>query len=66
MGETDESTLLARLEVVDQDGAFLGFFAPVAYDDAGTVDDFASVAFAVEDACFEKEKTVSLGGVFYI
>lgn len=36
------------LEVVEQDGAFLRFLAPVADDDAGTVDDFSGVAFAVK------------------
>lgn len=50
----DESTLLARLEVIDQDRAFLRFLTPVAHDDAGTVDNFARVAFAIEDACLER------------
>ncbi len=40
--------LLLRLEVVEQNGAFLGFLAPVANDDAGAVDDFSGVAFAIE------------------
>lgn len=44
--------LLLGLEVVEQDAAFLRLLAPVAYDHAGAVDDFASVAFAVENACF--------------
>ena len=42
--------LLLGLEIVKEDGAFLAFFAPVADDDAGAVDDFSGVAFAVEDA----------------
>lgn len=46
--------LLLGLEVVEQDGAFLGFLAPVADDDAGAVDDFSGVAFAVEDAWKER------------
>lgn len=54
VGETDQSSLLARLEVVDQDGALLGFLAPVAYDDAGTVDNLARIAFTVEDTCLQK------------
>ena len=43
--------LLLGLEVVEEDGAFLRLLAPVADDDAGAVDDFAGIAFAVEDAC---------------
>lgn len=40
--------LLLGLEVVEQNGAFLGFLAPVANDNAGAVDDFSGVAFAIE------------------
>ncbi len=40
--------LLLGLEVVEQNGAFLGFLAPVANDDARAVNDFSGVAFAIE------------------
>lgn len=43
--------LLLRLEIVEQDCAFLRLLTPVADDHAGAVDDFASVTFAVEHAC---------------
>ena len=46
--------LLLGLEVVEEDGALLALLAPVADDDARAVDDFAGVAFAVEDACVRK------------
>ena len=47
--------LLFGLEVVKENRPLLGFFAPVADDDAGAVDDFTRVAFAVENA-YEGEK----------
>ena len=39
---------LLGLEVIEEDVALLGFLAPVADDDAGAVDDFTGVAFAIE------------------
>ena len=36
------------LEIVEEDGTFLGLFTPVADDDAGAVDYFSGVTFAVE------------------
>ena len=51
---TGGGDLLLGLEVVQENGAFLRFLAPVAHDDATAVDDFAGVAFAVEDACMER------------
>lgn len=46
--------LLFGLEIVEQDGSLLRFLAPVTDDDAGAVDDFASVPFAVESAWFKE------------
>lgn len=42
--------LLLGLEVVEEDGALLGLLTPILDDDAGAVDDLASVALTVEDA----------------
>jgi hypothetical protein len=42
--------LLLGLKVVEEDGALLWLLTPVLDDDAGAVDDLASVAFTVEDA----------------
>ena len=39
------------LEVVEQHGALMRLLTPVLDDDAGAVDDFAGVAFAVDLAC---------------
>ena len=48
---SNATRLLLGLEIVEQDGALLALLAPVADDDAGAVDDFAGVAFAVEHTC---------------
>jgi hypothetical protein len=40
--------LLLGLEVVEEDGAFLGLFTPVLDDDARAVDDLASIAITVD------------------
>ena len=40
--------LLFGLEIVEQDGTFLGLLTPVADDNAGAVDYFSGVTFAVE------------------
>ena len=42
------SRLLFGLEVVEENGPFLALLAPVTDDNAGAVDDFSGVAFAVE------------------
>ena len=46
--------LLLGLEVVEEDGALLGFLTPVTDDDAGAVDDLAGVALTVKLACSEQ------------
>ena len=43
--------LLFGLEVIEEDGTFLGLLTPVADDDAGAVDDLPGVTFAVEYTC---------------
>lgn len=43
--------LLLGLEVVEEDGALLGFFTPVPDDDARAVYDLACVALAIDLAC---------------
>lgn len=43
--------LLLSLEVVEEDGAFLRLFTPVAEDNARAVNNLAGVTFAVENAC---------------
>jgi len=44
-------SLLSSLEVVEENGALLGLLAPVTDNDAGAVDYFTGVAFAVDLAC---------------
>jgi hypothetical protein len=41
-------SLLASLEVVEEDGTFLGLLTPVLDNDARAVDDLAGVSFTVE------------------
>lgn len=44
----EKTSLLALLEVVEQDAALLALLTPVLDDDAGAVDDLAGVALAVD------------------
>ena len=45
---TGRTLLLLSLEVVEEDGTFLGLFTPVLDNDTRAVDDLAGVSFAVE------------------
>ena len=52
--------LLLRLEIVQQNRTFLAFLTPIADHDAGAIDDFSGVAFAVEDTCDDEAWKISL------
>jgi hypothetical protein len=49
-------SLLASLEVVEEDGTFLRLLTPVLDNDARAVDDLAGVSFAVELAYTPRSK----------
>ncbi len=48
------SLSLLGVEVVEQDGPLLALLAPVAHHDAGAVDHFSGVAFAVKHTCIPR------------
>jgi hypothetical protein len=48
--QIDSATLLLALEVVQQNASLLALLAPVLDDDAGAVDDLASIALTIQDA----------------
>src|SRR5438874_1667040 len=54
--------LLFGLEVVEEDGAFLGLLTPVTHDDAGAIDDFAGIPFTIQDAYFHSNRKTSAVG----
>lgn len=54
-----KKSLLASLEVVEEDGTFLGLLTPVLDNDARAVDDLAGVSFAVELAYIPRSQKIN-------
>ena len=52
-------SLLLRIEIVEQDRPLLALLAPIPHHDAGAIDHFSRVAFAVQDTCLSRNRTAS-------